>query len=140
MPTVDIRVKVQGVVARALRLLGVKDFNESINADEMQVGIDVLNQMLTRWESDGIALGFYPVSTVSQYLPVPNEALEAVQFNLALILAPEYGVAPSEVVVRTSQDGYAALLRDSIKDSVQQTALDLPGAEASYGYNINSDV
>lgn len=131
---------VKAVVSRALRLIGVKDFADDISSEEMANAIEALNQMMARWEADGIALGWVNVVNVADTIRVPDEALEALQFNLALMLAPEYpGVVVPQMVMAMAQAGYDAVLRDSMKDTIQPTELDLPASEAGTFYNVNSD-
>ncbi|HTH09268.1 MAG TPA: packaged DNA stabilization gp4 family protein, partial [Acidovorax sp.] len=104
--------KYADAVKRSLRLIQVINPTQQVSASDMQTGIEVLNSMLTRWEADGVALGWAPSIVPDDELSVPDEAIEAVVYNLALRLCPEYGVEPMPVVVAGAQVGMAALERD----------------------------
>lgn len=99
-------------VSRALRLLRVIDPNESPEAEQVTGAIDALNDMMQRWEANGLALGWSAVEAPTDVLPVPLEAEEAVAFNLAIVLRPEYGVAIDPDVYQRAEDGLNALRRD----------------------------
>ena len=104
--------KVQEIVARALRLIQVQDARQPVKAVDMQTGISALNGMCARWEANGLSIGWRPVSNPSDDMPCPVEAEEAITFNLALTLAPEYGTEPPAVVVGTAARGLGDLRAD----------------------------
>jgi hypothetical protein len=126
------------VITRAYRMIGVKSQGQALSADEVADALEALNQMLTRWEADGLAMGFATISAASETLKVPDENVEAVCANLAVIMAPEFGVTPSPNVFKMAVDGLAALERDVIKP--RPVRLDAPSGE-SVGtvYNIRTD-
>lgn len=102
------------LVARSLRLLRVIDAVQPVKPQDMSTAIEALNGMLRRWEANGIALGWQPVDNPSDTLPLPEEAEEAVAYNLALTLQPEYtGGQPDLNVVAIARSGYALLQRDN---------------------------
>lgn len=68
--------------------------------------------MMNRWEADGISLGWSDVTDGANTLPAPVEAEEAIAYNLAVVIAPEYGVMPSTLVGQGADSGYKAVLRD----------------------------
>lgn len=100
------------IISRALRLIRVLDPAEALEEYDFTTGRDSLNAMLTRWEANGITLGFQPITTPSDTLSVPLEAEEAVVYNLALKLRPEYSATLEPDVLKTANDGLAALMRD----------------------------
>lgn len=85
---------VADITKRALRLLGVLDATESPLAEDSNAAIMAMNAMLQRWEAGGLALSWQPVANPSDELPTPLECDEAICYNLALRLAPEYQIAP----------------------------------------------
>ena len=103
---------VSKAITRALRLIQVIDPIQSVSDADMETAIDALNGLLRRWEASGLALGFQPVSSPSDTLPVPDEALDAVTYAVAVRVASEYGVTPMPEVVATANNLYADLLRD----------------------------
>lgn len=100
------------VVGRALRLIQVIDARQPVKPADMATAIDALNGMVRRWEADGISLGWMPNDNPSEDLAVPEEAEQAVAANLAMILAPEYGVAPSAVLAQMAASGMNDIMRD----------------------------
>lgn len=121
------------LIARCMRLLRVIDADEAPEAKQAEDALLALNAMLRRWEADGISLGWNDISQVSDEIPVPDEALEAVTFNLAIKLRPEYGVSLDADVVETARAGLASLRRDVM------VANPLAYDDHGYGYDIRSD-
>lgn len=105
-------MKVENLVTRALRLIQVIDPLQSVKAADMETGIVALNGMMARIEADGIALGWSPVESPSDDLPLPDEATQAISYNLAVTVAPEYGVTPLPAVQGMAITGMADLMRD----------------------------
>lgn len=100
------------VVGRALRLIQVIDARQPVRASDMETAIEALNAMIRRWEADGISLGWMPNDNPSEEVLVPDEAVQAVAANLAIVLAPEYGVSVSAVVAQMAAAGMNDLMRD----------------------------
>lgn len=101
------------MIQRAMRLINVLDSESTANATQAADGLQVLNDMLTRWEANGLPLGFSTQTNTASTLPVPDEALSAVAYNLAMELAPEYGITPSQIVAAHADMGYRRLLNDA---------------------------
>jgi len=114
------------MVKRSLRLIQVINTVQPIKAEDAQTGIKVMNAMLTRWEANGLSLGWTNVDNPSDVLPLPPEAEEAVAYNLAVRLAPEYGVEVSLVVGRGSVEFLADLRRAQAVATPIQPLLDVP--------------
>jgi hypothetical protein len=92
----------------------VIDARDSPAAEESADALVALNDLLRRWEADGLALGWTDCTAVTDTLAVPNEALRAVAYNLAVDLAPEYGKQPSQLVLTTAYQLLGDLLRDRL--------------------------
>jgi len=123
------------VVGRALRLIQVIDARQPVKAADMETAIQALNAMVRRWEADGISLGWVPNENPSEELVIPEEAEQAVAANLAVLLAPEYGVAPSAVVAQMAAAGLNDLMRDQAVATPIRPILSAP--EASH-YRSNT--
>jgi len=128
--------KVGRIVTRALRLLRVVDATETPQAEDMTTGIESLNDMMARWEADGISLGWSSVSVPDEELPSPVEAEEAIRFNLAVALRPEYGVPIDPDVFQRAEDGLSALRRDTLTSNPLHLRTRQPRAGR---YNIKTD-
>lgn len=124
------------IVSRSLRILGVLDVNQSVKAGDLASAIVALNGMMRRWEADGTALGWATVEAGTETLPAPDEAHDAIAYNLALRLRSEYRVSLDPDVVAFARDGLAALQRDRLVEMPIEQSLRLPGRG---GYNIYTD-
>lgn len=80
-------------VTRALRLIGVLQEGEQPNADQGQDALVAMQAMLGSWENEGVPLSGLVGATLAlgDTLPLPATHDDAIQTNLALRLAPEYG-------------------------------------------------
>lgn len=128
-------MKTQELVARSLRLIQVIDARQPVKAADMATAIAALNGMLRRWEANTLALGWSQVENPSDELPLPDEATDAVAYNLALRLAPEYGVQPLPDVRLTAKDTLADLLRDQAVATPIQPILSVPAPATVIGSN-----
>jgi hypothetical protein len=77
-------------VTRALGRLGIKAAETSLEASELQDGLDSLNDMLINWEESGYLMGFSPIANLTDEVRVPRGANAAIIDSLAIVLAPEY--------------------------------------------------
>lgn len=78
------------VIRDALQEIIVQAAEQPIEANEANDAMRYLNRMMAAWESDGIDLGYTPVSSLSDAITVVDGALEAIVLNLAIKLAPGY--------------------------------------------------
>ncbi len=100
------------IVSRALRLLTVLDPHEAAEAEDFETGVMALNAMCVRWEANGIAIGWSSVANPADDLPSPPEADEALAYNLAVRLRPEYNVQIAPDVIAIAREGLILLRRD----------------------------
>ena len=100
------------IVSRSLRILRIIDPNQSVKATDLATAIVALNGMMRRWEANGMALGWSTVEAGTDPLPAPDEAHDAIAYNLAIRLRSEYGTALEPDVVALAQEGLSALRRD----------------------------
>lgn len=115
------------VIDRALRILRVKDAEEVATAAQSEQAMLALNQMMRRWEADGLRLGWNDVQLPSDEMPVPPEALRAIAFSLAVELRPEYGCALEADVVNHAKTEKAKLRADALSSQFARTVYpDLP--------------
>lgn len=121
------------IVSRALRLLTVLDPHEAAEAEDFETGAKALNAMCARWEANGIALGWAPITNPDDVLPAPEEAEEALAYNLALRLRPEYGVPLAADVVEIAREGLRLLRRDRAVENP------LSWATCNGRYNVYTD-
>lgn len=125
------------IVNRALRLLSVLDVNSAPEAEDEQTAIAALNAMCTRWEANGLAMGWRNVSAPDDTLPAPDEAHEALAYNLALRLAPEYGKTGDHIAL-DAREFLADFRRDALVSRPLVQCSDLPRGLNGY-WNIYTD-
>jgi hypothetical protein len=114
------------IVGRSLRLIQVIDPSQDVRPRDMGTAIDALNAMMQRWEADLLSLGWSPVSAPDDEMPIPVEAEQAVAYNLAMTLAPEYGVTPLPGVAQVAVASLNDLWRDQMVATPIQPILDAP--------------
>lgn len=132
-------MKTETLIARALRLIQVIDPLQSVKAQDMATGIDALNGMMARIEADGTPLGWSPVTNPSDDLPLADEMTQAIAYNLAVIIAPEYGVTPLPTVLQLAATGMADLLRDVAVAMPIQPILAVPTPAYQNGMTLNGE-
>lgn len=127
-------MKVSRVINRALRIIKVLDAGESATGEDAAGAIEALNAMLTRWEANGLSMGWTNVSLPSDDLPVPDEAEEAIAYNLALRIAPEYGIVPGRDVQSMADRFLMDVRRDRMVTNPLRQVADspLPSIRGSY--------
>ena len=81
------------VISRSMRLIGALANGEVPSADQAEDGLTALQAMLGEWETRGVRLGSVVDATYANAstVPVPITHLQALAFNLAVVIAPEYG-------------------------------------------------
>ncbi len=126
-------MKVSNLVSRSLRLLRVINANETPKAKDYETCIEALNGMVRRWEADGVSLGWSDVDNPGQDVPAPPEALEALAYNLAAKVRPEYGTELEPDVDYEARASYAKLCSDAL---IQNP---LGFNRMGWGYNTYTD-
>lgn len=120
-------MKVAKIIDRTLRVLKVLDASEAAEGEDAASAIQALNAMCTRWEASGLSMGWVNVDNPNDDLPAPDETENALVFNLALDLAPEYGIVVDQQTNDAANRYLMALRRDRIvTNPLQQRAGDLP--------------
>lgn len=123
-------------IERALRLATILDVEGTATAAMGVIGLKTLNQMLIRWEANNIPLGFTAQTSLAAAIPVPDEALSAVDYNLAVEIAPEFGTSAPAHVVSLANNYLLAVQRDAFIVSPNDLS-NMPGARGRW--DINSD-
>lgn len=124
---------VEKTVSRALRILRVIDARQPVKPADMSTAIDALNGMMTRWEANTLSLGWSNVENPSDEMPAPAEALDAIAYNLAVRLRPEYGTTLDPDTIDMARRGLADLQRD------QKRATPLERGRGFGSYNTETD-
>jgi hypothetical protein len=130
------------IIKRALRLIGIVASGESVASDEAQDGLMSLNAMIDSWKAQGIDC--YPNSSTMVYmlndcLSVPPGYNEALVFNLAVAIAPEYGKEASGTVMARANETLAIIKRKNIVVEQLKISADVMSLGSQGFYNIYTD-
>lgn len=93
------------VIEQALQELGVIHATESPSGDESEDARVRMNQMMTGFIHDGIDMEFESVTDIDANVPYPDSLIAPLASNLAMRMAPMYGITPSPVLVALAQQG-----------------------------------
>ena len=110
------------IIERAFSKAGVRAAETPLSDSEVADGLDALNVMLESWNATGTLKGVDPVADSGTNLREPGYATWALQSNLAIILAGEYGVEVSPGLGNEA----AMTLRDMISASINLQNLEFP--------------
>lgn len=91
-------MKVGDIIRRAFQKAGIKPAESTLEANELEDGLDTLRDMLNAWNAAGKLIGAQTPEDVNEELRVPNYALGAIKANLAIMLAGEYNLPITAVL------------------------------------------
>jgi hypothetical protein len=87
-----------GVLIRdSLQEALVESAEQPVGASETQLGIRYLNDLMTDYAVNGIALGYTEVTDLSDVITVPSGALRGIRLNLAMELITPFDISPIPV-------------------------------------------
>jgi len=87
---------VRDIVERAFRKIGVVATDESMTADQAQVGLDALNMMMHGWALEGVDIGHFDLLLADEFPMVPRFHEGAV-YQLASRIAPDFSMQAFDV-------------------------------------------
>lgn len=107
------------------RLIGVVPEVGSASAEQGEIAVRVLNDMLADWSAQGVDINSTPIENLTDDCEIPQGDRQAVKYNLAIRL---YGIYPRDGGLRPdilalALSGYERLLNESLED--QQTEADM---------------
>lgn len=97
------------IITRAFKRAGILASESALEADEIQDGLTMLNDMLSSWEPVH-HLGFSPVDGVSDEVRIPRYAEAAVKDSLAIHICGEYSRPISPALAGAAQMSLNALM------------------------------
>jgi len=98
----------QSIIEAAFRKIEIKSSTTPLTTEELNDGLDTLNDLLAEWNYDGIDLGVTSVTLGATTLP--TWSLSALKSNLAARLASEYGETVSQSLQTQAVDGRALMV------------------------------
>lgn len=84
-------VTAEDIINSALSKIGVRNREVPLTDNQISDSIDELNDMMTQWDSDGIALGYTIISDKDDTITTPDWSHAAMKSNLGGRLAPAFG-------------------------------------------------
>lgn len=116
----------QDFVEAALGEIGIHAAETAIEAADMQLGINTLNDMLSEWDESGTPLGFTPLSDENDTVRIPRGVKRAVIVNLAGLLSVPFQKPISQVLAASIKSSNQALLRMTVKIGSVKVSSNLP--------------
>ena len=115
----------------ALTELGIAKNDVDISAKEIEDGAAILDAMMLAWDSEGLHLAWpgsnsTPVNPDTGTSNVPANANRAIRTNLAIELAPSYGVTVSAATMRNAMQSKASLVSVMTVPPVRRTRVGTP--------------
>ncbi|HMN09305.1 MAG TPA: hypothetical protein PKC83_11015 [Gemmatimonadaceae bacterium] len=100
----------QTIIGRAFRLLGLYEAAETAPAGDLAVGLAALNGLCDEWNAEphGPQQSY---SALSSTLSLPDGMEQALVYNLAVAMAPEFGATPTPEVARRAERTLAVIKR-----------------------------
>lgn len=127
----------QQIIDRATALLEVRTSGVSFVVDDANKNADAfiaLQRLISEWVEDQV-LNIPAPSLVSDALDVPPGTVRALDYNLAMEIAPEFGVMPSQVVVKGAEETKDRLESDIAID----LSVDMSDLAFTFNYDIERD-
>jgi hypothetical protein len=106
------------IVTEAFQIAGIVDETEAPSAEQGQNGLTVLNDMLANEAADGLRLGWWPQTALSNTAPLRDQDIYGVKLMLAIALAPRYGINlgnDNPLIVALAADAVRQLTKRSLR-------------------------
>lgn len=110
------------IIDRALRLINATDAMQAIESGAEQDARQVLNSIGQRWLASGLIAAWTDATGPQSALSTPASASEALAYQLAIRIAPEYGRPVSEFLAQQAASEVRALWRDRLTAGAAGTA------------------
>lgn len=91
------------IIRRAMRIAGIIDGEQAMQATDAQDALDTLNAMLAEWHVARIGLPDYELPTLATALASDAADRDAIAYALALRISPEYGAELSGAAIAQGQ-------------------------------------
>jgi hypothetical protein len=131
--------KVSAVVRDAMLLLKAVDAQSAIPPQDCEDAIRQLNLLGTRWEANGLAIGWANVAAPDDDMPSVDEAELALIYNLAVNLIGYARPSDFGLVIEQAKKFLADLQRDRLVEMPIKLVNDLPISETGGHWNIYVD-
>lgn len=82
----------------------VTGIGNDLDAAELEVAVEILNDMLALWRIDGLDVGIKGELASTDTLSLPESYLLPIKYNLAVLLAEEFGRELTQTLAATAVD------------------------------------
>lgn len=125
------------IINRALRLIRALDATETLRAEDAAQAFETLNALLAEWHEAEIGLPDYSFATLETAVASDAGDREAIAYQLAIRVAPEYDTELSPAFVAAAAESFSRLRLRYFQPGASDFS-ELPGASCG-GYNIETD-
>ena len=102
------------IIERAYSKAGIRAEESPLTNSQVQDGLDILNDLLAQWGTNGTLQGAVPVENVDDEVVVPRFADGALKANLAIRLIGEFGGDVTQAMAFDATDSLNELLKASL--------------------------
>ena len=124
------------VAKASLQRILVQASEADLEPDEYQDFIFAMNNYMAALESDGVCLGYSPVSDLGDEVTVPDGAIEGIIDNMAIKAAPDYSGVVTEDLRISASNGLKVMRK--LGQLTRQTKLpsNLPLGSGNYAHGV----
>jgi hypothetical protein len=128
------------LVNDALRLIGVLPEGQDASAEQGELALRAVTDLVDEWGEDGIIVTWEPNPTLDGDCSLNGTELNAVKYALAVRLCPFYGRDPSGSLAVLSGNAVQRLVRQQIVRDLKASEPILPVSESVRQYwNAETD-
>lgn len=129
----------QNIIDAATSLIRVRTSGVTFSTDDSNKNTDAftsLKNLINEYGEDGL-LAIPAPSALGDTLDIPDGAVRALEYNLAIDISPQFGIDPAPIVNQVAQETKDRLEADITLD----ISVDMSDLRFTYGkYNITDDV
>jgi hypothetical protein len=97
------------VAKASLQRILVQASEAPLEADEYQDFLFAMNNYMTDLAAKGVNLGYTVVADLADTITIPDGAIRGLIANMAVEVAPDYGVQISEALARAASEGMVSM-------------------------------
>lgn len=100
------------IIQSALSKIGAHSPLQPANPESLEAALSTLNAMISEWEDELILMGVVPLKVINSELSEPSGAKNAIIYNLAIALAPDFSGSQVSTELKTqASKGYNKIKR-----------------------------
>ena len=124
------------VITEAYEIADIINERQVLTARQSARGLSLMNDMFSDWEEDGIELGFFPQTVLSATIPIEDNKLRGVKYNLARGVAGYNSVSLSDESRRIAELTFARLEKSTTAEiSTDFSHMPLGGRRGTFNIN-----